>query len=139
MNIRALTAGLVAAGITVAGCGSGQPDVGHAPPGNTLRVGLLEWRIVTSSTALTPGMDRLTVTNTGTTDHNLYVIGPGVHAHTADLPPGHSATLTLTTRPGTRLALTCELPGHEAAGMHTTVTVTGAVRSDLPTPLRPVP
>lgn len=51
--------------------------------------------------------------------------GPGVQTHTADLPPGHTATLTVTTRPGSQLTLTCEIPGHEEAGMRTTVAVIG--------------
>lgn len=104
------------------GCGAGQPiAAGTAPPGSTLRVGLVEWRIVTSSRAVTAGGDQITVTNTGTTGHDLHVTGPGVHAHTPTLPPGGTATLTITTRAGTTLTLTCELPGHEAAGMHTTL------------------
>ena len=122
--LAALTAVPIAA--AAAGCGGaggGSVENGTAAASDSLRVGLVEWGIVTSSTAITAGVDHLTVTNAGTTAHNLYVSGGGVHAHTADLPPGQKATLTITTRVGTTLTLTCEIPGHEDAGMHTTVTV----------------
>lgn len=117
-----LIAVTVAAG--AAGCaGAGGPaaDTGTAPPSHALRVGLVEWRIVTSSTTVAAGVDHLTVTNAGTTAHNLYITGDGIHAHTANLRPGQAVTLTITTQPGTTLTLTCEVPGHEEAGMHTTV------------------
>lgn len=123
--VIAATAATIAA--ATAGCGgAGRASVenGTAPASDSLRVGLVEWQIVTSSTAITAGVDHLTVTNAGTIVHNLYVSGGGVQAHTADLPPGRTATLTVTTRAGTTLTLTCEIPGHEGAGMHATVTVT---------------
>ena len=124
---RRVVVGLIAVTVAAtAGCGSaggGSGETGTAPPSHSLRVGLVEWRIVTSSATVAAGVDHLTVTNAGTTAHNLYVGGGGVHAHTADLPPGHTATLTITTRPGTTLTLTCQIPGHEEAGMHTTVDV----------------
>ena len=110
-----------------AGCGAGQPgsSVGAAPPGHTLRVGLVEWRIVTSSRGLLAGADRITVTNAGTVAHDLHVSGPGVHAHTPLLEPGGTATLSVRPRTGSSLELTCEVPGHEQAGMTTTVGVAG--------------
>jgi len=110
----------------VSGCAADGPALsGTAAASGQLRVGLVEWRIIASSTALTAGVDHLTITNTGTTGHDLYISGPGVRAHTDLLPPGMSATLTVTTRPGSTLALTCEVPGHEQAGMRSTITVTG--------------
>lgn len=127
MSTRNPAAALVAAGImtaSAAGCSGGHvASTRTAPPVSTLRIGLMEWRIVTATAALTPGVDHLTVTNVGTTEHNLYVSGPGVQAHTPNLPPGHTATLTLDARAGSRLTLKCELPGHEEAGMHTTLRV----------------
>lgn len=120
-----LTAALLAA--VTAGCTAGQPgsDVGAAVPGPTLRVGLVEWRVVTSSQGLLPGADLVTVTNTGSAAHDLYITGPGVSAHTPLLDPGGSATLSITPRAGTILTLTCEVPGHEQAGMRTTISIEG--------------
>ncbi len=120
--VAAITAIVLIA--SAAGCAARPAaDAGTAPPGHTLRVGLMEWRIVTSGRAVAAGLDHLTVTNTGTTAHNLYVIGDDVHAHTATLAPGRTATLTITTRAGATLSLTCEIPGHEEAGMRASVAV----------------
>lgn len=116
--------------LTVAGCSTPGPATGTAPASPTLRIGLVEWRIVTSSPALTAGTDRLTVTNTGTTAHDLHVTGPGLHVHTPLLPPGGTTTVRLTSRAGSTVTLTCEVPGHEAAGMHTRLTVI----ADAPAP-----
>lgn len=104
-------------------------DARNAPPTHRLRIGLVEWKIATSSTALIAGTDRLTVTNAGTTAHDLHVIAPGLHAHTPLLAPGESTTITVETKPGETLQLTCEVPGHEDAGMHTTIAVERAARS----------
>lgn len=109
------------------GCAAGGPSApaaGSAQATTSLRVGLLEWQIITSNPGLAAGLDHLTVTNTGTTAHDLYVTGPGVNDHTPLLQPGGSAHLRLTTRAGSTLRLTCEVPGHEEAGMRTTITIT---------------
>lgn len=117
---------LLATGVPLlASCATTGATSGSAPPSHTLRVGLVEWRILTSSAALTAGTDRLLVTNTGTTAHDLHVSGQGVHVHTPLLSPGASAALRLTTRAGTVLTLTCDVPGHDTAGMHTSLSVTG--------------
>jgi hypothetical protein len=94
-----------------------------AAPSNTLRVGLLEWRIVTSSRAVTAGVVNLTVTNTGTTTHDLHVTGPGVRAKTSLLTPATTAKLTIITRAESSLTLTCNVPGHQQAGMRFTIAV----------------
>lgn len=109
--------------LTLAGCSAAGATSGSAPASASLRVGLVEWRILTSGAAVTPGVDRFTVTNTGTTAHDLHVRGPGVHVHTPLLSPGATATVTVHSRADTTLTLTCEVPGHEAAGMRTTVAV----------------
>lgn len=116
---------LVAGGTLVAGCSATGASTGSAPASAALRVGLVEWRILTSSAALTAGIDRLTVTNAGTTPHDLHVTGPGVQVHTPLLSPGATAVLEVPSRAGTTLTLTCEVTGHEAAGMHTAVAVIG--------------
>lgn len=124
MRVRVPTA--LACLALAAGCAT-QPATatGTEPAGATLRVGLNEWRILISGPEVTPGIDHFVVTNAGTTAHDLHVTGPGVHVHSALLRPGRATTLIVTARPGSRLTLTCEEPGHERAGMHTTVLVTG--------------
>lgn len=124
---------LTSVALALAGCSVGGVDTGAAPASATLRVGLVEWRIITSAPAVTAGVDRLTVTNTGTTAHDLHVLGPGIHVHTPLLSPGARATLTLTSRAGTTLTLACEVPGHEAAGMRATLAVTDAATASTVT------
>lgn len=117
---------LAVGALALTGCSAAGPGAGSAPASATLRVGLVEWRIVTSSSAVLGGLDRFTVTNAGTTAHDLHVTGPGVHAHTPLLAPGATASLTVPSRGGTTLTLTCEVVGHDAAGMHATIAVTGS-------------
>jgi plastocyanin len=71
--------------------------------------------------------------NEGEDPHNLQlapVTGPGETTGAAPdvfptLPSGKLGTQTLTLTAGT-WRLWCSLPGHEAAGMHTTLTVTAS-------------
>ena len=94
-----------------------------ASPSDTLRVGLTEWTIVTSTAEVLPGRVTLTVTNTGATEHDLYVAGDAGQWETPDLRPGERDELTVTARPGERLHLWCDVPGHRAQGMHTELEV----------------
>jgi hypothetical protein len=96
---------------------------GSAQPSSTLRVGLVEWGIVTSAPSLLAGSDQLAVTNAGTTPHDLHISGVGVRIHSPLLVPGAKTTVTIRTLAATVLTLTCDVPGHEAAGMHSTISV----------------
>lgn len=97
----------------------------NAPAAASARVGLTEWSIITSTRRLSPGPVVITVTNTGSTAHDLLVRGGKVRAHTRELRPGKRQTLRLDAPPGQALHLSCTLPGHHQAGMHATVTVAG--------------
>jgi uncharacterized cupredoxin-like copper-binding protein len=97
----------------------------RAAPARHVRVGLTEWSVLTSTDRVRPGTVRLTVTNTGATEHDLVVQGRADRWHTEPLDPGGRARLTVQARPGEVLRLWCSEPGHESQGMHTTLTVTG--------------
>jgi uncharacterized cupredoxin-like copper-binding protein len=61
--------------------------------------------------------------NAGATTHQLTIEGNGISEKgTANIAPGASASLTVDLKPGT-YTLFCAIPGHEAAGMKTTITV----------------
>lgn len=126
MKVPALAAAAVLAigGYTLAGCRSapGQP-MSTGLPTHTLRVGLIEWSIQVQARPLAPGPDRFLVTNAGTTAHDLRVSGSGTAAQTSLLAPGSSTVLAVATTAGERLTLTCTVPGHEAQGMLTHITV----------------
>lgn len=98
-------------------------DAGSAPASRVLHVGLTEWTIITSAASLVAGRDHVLVTNTGTTTHDLVITGSTRQARTPVLGPGQAAQLWVSTRAGTTLHLRCDLPGHAAAGMHTSVRV----------------
>lgn len=125
---RAVTVALAPALVTLlTACATTQPstDSGAAAPSRALRIGLVEWRILTGGRAVRAGVDQLRVTNAGSTRHDLHVTGPGLHAHTSLLTPGQVATLTIDARASSTLTLTCDEPGHRLAGMQTTINVTG--------------
>lgn len=123
----------VAALILLTGCSASSTPVPPTVPTDELRVGLAEWSITTSSSELRPGAVRLRVTNAGTTRHDLLVAGPGVRAHVPLLAPGATATLQLNAPVGVTLRLTCTVPGHYSAGMHSTVAVPAMASLSRPT------
>lgn len=96
---------------------------GTVHPVAEVRVGLTEWTIIAGARLLSPGPVAVTVTNAGTTAHDLLVRGPGVQAHTRELRPGGRQVLRFRAPAGRTLHLSCTLPGHHEAGMHATVEV----------------
>ncbi|HEY3529703.1 MAG TPA: hypothetical protein VGK78_11170 [Nocardioides sp.] len=91
----------------------------HAAP---VRVGLIEWTIVTSRSRVPAGRLTLVVTNAGTTVHDLVVRDGRGTWETPDLHPGQQTRLTVQAGPHETLQLWCSMPGHRAQGMHTTLT-----------------
>jgi uncharacterized cupredoxin-like copper-binding protein len=93
-------------------------------PTHSLEVSETEFKIVLPpTTTLQAGTYKISVTNTGKIPHNLYVKGLGVaNAHTQDLSPGQSTTLTVTLKGG-NYELWCNIPGHKAAGMDAKIAV----------------
>lgn len=127
-TVSVAVAGAAVAGLLLLGsCGSGDPasgtrSVGDAPQRH-VRVGLTEWTVVTSATAVPAGRVRLTVTNTGATEHDLVVQGDAGRWHTPVLDPGDESTLVIRAEAGEQLSLWCDEPGHRAQGMQTALRV----------------
>ena len=123
----------VMATLTLSGC-AGTPAHEHGDgtasvtqrPVSTLRVGLTEWAIEKSAAHLRPGRVTLLVTNAGATEHNLYITDGRHTWHTPNLDPGARARLQISAPPGTHFRLWCDMPGHAAQGMRTTISATGA-------------
>jgi uncharacterized cupredoxin-like copper-binding protein len=91
----------------------------------TITVSEKEFKITLSSKKMAPGKVKLVVKNAGKLSHALVIAGPGVtKKRTPLIKPGKKATLTITVRSG-KYAIWCPVPGHEAQGMKTTLTVTG--------------
>ena len=88
-------------------------------PGSATAVSLREFAIDPGSLELASG-STIRIENAGTIAHNLSVDGRG----SAMLEAGQSGELDLSgLAPGT-YTMRCDVPGHEAAGMKGTVTVT---------------
>jgi len=87
-------------------------------------VGLTEWQVTTSAGAFAPRVV-LTVTNAGTTTHDLRVRGRRVDAHTPRLAPGQSANLEIDLTGERQVELSCTVPGHRSQGMSRRVPVVG--------------
>lgn len=115
-----------ALGVLLAACSGSAPQAAAAPadlPASQLRIGLSEWKITTDVDRLAAGTVDLTVTNAGSTAHDLRVSFDGVATTTTRLlQPGERERLTIDAPPTTTVALWCTVPGHDAQGMHTTLT-----------------
>ena len=135
---RVLTQSLI---VALLAAGAGMNNAIAAPPSATvgLEAGSLvstrsvlrprvivterEFSITLDRRLLRPGKYTFALQNKGENPHNLIVNGPGVRSQTPrPIAAGRSGSLTVTLRKGT-YKLWCGLPGHETAGMHTTITV----------------
>jgi uncharacterized cupredoxin-like copper-binding protein len=86
----------------------------------TVQVTESEFKIALGSTSLKAGKITFDVKNDGAIQHDLAI--KGMSEKTKLIAPGGSATLTVTLKPG-KYELYCSVPGHEAAGMKLSVTV----------------
>jgi uncharacterized cupredoxin-like copper-binding protein len=91
------------------------------PEATTVDVKETEFKIALTPTELKAGKITFKVTNAGKIPHDLAVKETG--DKTELIPAGGSAELTVTLKPGT-YELLCTVPGHEAAGMKLSITVT---------------
>jgi manganese oxidase len=83
-------------------------------------VTLSEFKLTPDTVTVSSG-GSITVTNAGTTAHNLTIDGTSIH--TKDLNPGESAILQLEGLKDGTYTMICSVPGHAAAGMKGTLTV----------------
>ena len=94
--------------------------------GTQVTATLTEFHITLSQSDFAPGSYTFLAKNSGNTTHALEINGPGVaDQHTADLPPGQSADLTVTLAAGS-YELFCPVDGHKDLGMDLHITVGGA-------------
>jgi len=137
MKHRITVVGLVAlATFAAAACGrgGGQQPASQAPPAvsqpaapavqppaaQVINAAEQEWSITLTPATVSAGRYEVVIKNTGTINHNFVI--RGLNARTDQIPPGETKTLTVTLKPGAYTIL-CDIPGHEEAGMKTTLTV----------------
>jgi uncharacterized cupredoxin-like copper-binding protein len=79
-----------------------------------------EFKITTDLTSFKAGQITFVAKNDGKIPHDLAV--KGTSDKTNEIPPGGTAELKVTLKPG-KYELYCTIPGHEQAGMKLTITV----------------
>lgn len=125
---RNRTAAVVGAALLTGACGAGTPAavVATGPPTRELRIGLQEYRLPLSAGALLPGRATITVTNSGSSAHDVRLRqGDRLLGATRLLSPGQRQTLSVEVDPGGQVDLDCTVRGHAEAGMRAVLAVTG--------------
>jgi uncharacterized cupredoxin-like copper-binding protein len=88
---------------------------------STVNVTEKEWTIRFANPTIKAGLAKFVVKNEGAEIHN-FVIQGYVEVALYSILPGKSKEVTFDLKPGT-YSVFCSLPGHESAGMKTTLTV----------------
>lgn len=113
-------AALSVVAVLLSGCASGTTDESTAreAPSADVRVGLVDYSFQRSAARLSATAVTLTVTNAGSTEHDLQVLdGEEVLGATRVLAPGEKQTITLDLSGLEEVTFLCTLPGHEEMGM----------------------
>ena len=90
------------------------------PAATKVPVSETEFKITLASTDFKAGAITFEAKNDGKIPHDLAI--KGTSDKTKLIPPGGSAELKVTLKPG-KYELYCTVPGHEAAGMRLNITV----------------
>ena len=90
------------------------------PAATKVQVSETEFKITTDLTSFKAGQITFVAKNDGKIPHDLAVKETG--DKTKEIPPGGTAELKVNLKPG-KYELYCTIPGHEAAGMKLTITV----------------
>lgn len=111
--------------------------IARAESTRTIDVDLKEFRIIMPST-LEAGDVTLSVSDSGSLEHNIDIVGPGIDHKTfpTNLRPGETLTMEVAFRPGT-YTIYCPVGQHRARGMVTTVRVTPASEASSQTDRAP--
>lgn len=114
-------AALSVVAVLLGGCASGTGDestTAEGAPSDDVRVGLIDYSFQRSSAQLLATSVTLTVTNAGSTEHDLQVLdGEEVLGATRVLAPGEKQTLTVDLSGLEHVTFLCTVPGHEEMGM----------------------
>ncbi len=127
MRVRAgMVLAIMLVAVIAAACGRGgapgQP--GGQPSGGgpaAINVDEKEWAITLATTSVKAGQITFNVSNTGAIEHNFVIVETKFEIDATQ--PGKNKRGTTTLQPGT-YTIICNIPGHEEAGMKTTLTVT---------------
>ena len=120
-----LLSGLAACGGSGGGGGSAGGAGGGAPAGS-IQVGMSEFKFTPSTLQAKSGTVNFLLNNTGTTAHDMVIAdAAGKQVAKSELvQPGNQATFTVANVAAGTYTIFCDVPGHRAAGMEGTLTVT---------------
>jgi uncharacterized cupredoxin-like copper-binding protein len=110
---------VVFAAFAVAGPVLAAPSHAQHAQGAAVKVTATEFHFALSTTSAKAGSVTFTLVNKGHISHDFSIAGK----KTAVISPGKSAKLTVTLKKG-KYPYKCTVPGHAAAGMKGTFTVT---------------
>ena len=143
--LSTVTMGCAADAPDAAGSAAAEATAGGstANDGNFVSGTLQEWKVSVSPNTATAGEVKFTMSNNGTIGHEFLVVktdildgkitldgdhfaepSPGLEVidEIGEFKPGTTELLVLNLKPG-NYQLVCNLPGHYAAGMHTSFVV----------------
>lgn len=110
--------------LVVAACGGGGQQGGGqqtaATGAATVNVTEKEWTIQFATSSIKAGTVKFVIKNDGAVEHSFVIQGANVEVDS--IQAGQSKEVTVNLKPGTYTVL-CNIPGHEEAGMKTTITV----------------
>lgn len=114
---------IAVAALIVTACGGGGQQKGGPQDGTVgaaVNVAEKEWTIDFGGATVKAGSVKFVIKNEGTIEHNFVIKELDVRVEAVQ--PGTSKEVTVDLKPGT-YTLVCDIPGHEEAGMKTTLTV----------------
>jgi plastocyanin len=117
---------LVSVAAVVSSCGGAVGSPGGTNADGSVNVSAREFGFDPSTLTVGAGTVQFRVTDAGSTEHEFEVIAAddSVAGEIEGLVPGVTRTLSVNLAAGS-YRYACRLPGHEAAGMHVTLTVSG--------------
>jgi plastocyanin len=114
-----------AATSTSASTSTGTTPAASTGGGSTVHLSTVSGKLAFNTTKLTAkaGQVTMVMANPSSFSHGISVEGHGVDKAGKVVGQGSTSTVTVTLKPGT-YTFYCPVPGHEAAGMKGTLTVT---------------
>jgi plastocyanin len=116
--------------LMASGCGGGSSGGGTSTPsasggGQVIDIPIADsgFMFTKTTATATAGTVTLSAVNPQGTSHDISIKGNGVDEHGNQVSSGGTSTVTADLKPGT-YEYYCSVPGHEAAGMKGTLTVT---------------